>query len=39
METMKMIGKSISKFVGNFDNLVTLFKDCGYDIKYKNRSI
>ena len=30
-----MIEKSISKLIGNFNYLMSIFKDCGYEIKYK----
>ena len=30
-----MIVKSISKLIGNFNYLMIIFKDCGYEVKYK----
>ena len=30
-----MIEKSISKFIDNFNCQISIFKDCGYEIKYK----
>ena len=30
-----MIEKSTSKFIGNFNYLMSIFKYCGYEIKYK----
>ena len=30
-----MIEQSFSKLIGNFNHLMSIFKDCGYTIKYK----